>query len=255
MGWGFIGGGRATYILLRGFSRAGRLPERVVVSDRDEVALDKLKKNLKSVTVTKDNTLPAKEELVFLSVPFTMLEDVLKTIKDELKKDAILISLAPKFTIKDISYHLNGFNRIVRMIPNAPSIINMGYNPICFSETIPLKEREYVKELLSTLGRCVEVEEPKLEAYVLISAASPTYFWFQFLTLQELALNLGLQKDEAKDAIYHTLKGAVELLFNSELSPDVVLDLIPLKPLKKEEKHIKTVIKDRIWKVYERIKP
>ena len=57
----------------------------------------------------------------------------LAEIKDCLKPGAILISLAPKLSIARLTEGLAGFNRIVRLIPNAASIIGEGYNPVAFS--------------------------------------------------------------------------------------------------------------------------
>ncbi|NPA15650.1 MAG: NAD(P)-binding domain-containing protein [Deferribacteres bacterium] len=254
MGWGFIGAGRATYILLKGFHRAGKLPERIVVSDRDESAFERLDREFGFVNMVKDNRLPAAEDVVFLSVPFTSFEEVLRAIKDVVRDDAVVVSLAPKFRIKEISELLGGFDRVVRMVPNAPSAINMGYNPVCFSESIPHEEKGLLLELFSSLGLCVEVNESRLESYVLVTAASPTYFWFQFVELCDTAKLLGFEEDEANKAVYHMLKGAVELLFNSGLSFEEVIDLVPLKPVAEHEGHIKGLLRESILKVYEKLR-
>ncbi len=47
--------------------------------------------------------------------------------------------------------------RIVRLIPNATSIINEGYNPVCFSSGMPEEEKGSLLQLLGTLGKTFEV--------------------------------------------------------------------------------------------------
>ena len=59
--------------------------------------------------------------------------DTLEIIKGDLKSDAIVISLAPKINLTKLSMKLDHVKKIVRLIPNATSYINEGYNPVCFS--------------------------------------------------------------------------------------------------------------------------
>ncbi len=251
--WGFVGGGRATRILLEGFRRAGALPDKVVVSDTDTAALELLKGIHQGIETTTDNRRAASQELVFLSVPFTVMEEVLNQIKGALKEKAIVISLAPKYRISQLSELLGGFSRIARMIPNAPSIINRGFNPVHIPEQLS-KERENIVSLLRHLGDVVEVEEKKLEAFVIASAALPTYFWFQLMEVEKIAQQLGLSKDEAHEAVYKATSGALELLYTSGMDRDYVLDLIPLKPLRHQEEQIKDILRERLLRTYQKIR-
>ena len=47
---------------------------------------------------------------------------------------------------------LGGFDRLVRVIPNAPSIVGAGFNPVAFSPSLPEADREAIKQLLRPLG-------------------------------------------------------------------------------------------------------
>ncbi len=88
-----------------------------------------------------------------------------------------MISLAPKWTIAKLSGLLNGFTRIARMIPNAPSIAGHGSNPIAYSPSLTAQDRSALAELFAGLGELPEVEEGKLESYALLTAMGPTYLW------------------------------------------------------------------------------
>lgn len=69
---------------------------------------------------------------------------------------------------------LDGFDGLARMIPNACSIVNSGYNPICFSSAIPESEKQELINWLSGLGECPEVAGEKLEAYAMLTGIGPT---------------------------------------------------------------------------------
>jgi pyrroline-5-carboxylate reductase len=110
-------------------------------------------------------------------------------------------------------------------------------------------------DLLKKLGTTFEVAENKLEGYAIASAMLPTYFWFQWQKMVEIAEKTGMTKEEANDTIYSTLKYASELFFKSGLSPEEVMDLIPVKPIGANEEEIKAIYESKLMGLYEKIKP
>jgi len=153
-----------------------------------------------------------------------------------------------------MSSALAGFDRIVRMIPNAPSIMNEGYNPVCFSPALNEHERNDILHLLRIWGESPEVNEEKLEAYAILSAMGPTYFWFQLQTLRSLGGSFGLTQKETDRALYEMIQGAAKTLFKSGLSYDEVVNLIPVKPLGEEEQSIRQIYETRLTGLYQKLK-
>ncbi len=139
---GFIGGGRVAHIILGGLKKAGQMPANVVVSDISLDVLERLKAKYPEIQIAhNDNKAAAGQDLVFAALHPPALGGCLGEIKDCLKPDAILISLAPKLTAAKLAGMLGGFGRIVRMIPNAPSIIGEGFNPVSFSSGLGRSEK------------------------------------------------------------------------------------------------------------------
>lgn len=253
--FGFIGGGRVTRFLLEGLKRAGRMPERVVVSDVNEEVLNKLKKYFPQIeSVLNDNTIPASQDIVFLAIHPPAIIKVLEEIRAYIKPDAILISLAPKLTIAKLTEGLGGFQRIVRMIPNAPSFVNRGYNPLTFSPSLSEVERKKLIEVLSVLGECPEVEEEKLEAYAILTAMGPTYFWFQLYELIEMGKSFGLSDEEIKKGLEAMIIGAVKTMVESGLPPEEVMDLVPVKPLGDKEQEIRNIYRAKLESLFRNLK-
>jgi len=200
---GFIGGGRITRIILEGFKRKNQTFKEVTVSDNNLDTLNRLKEKFPEIKITiNDNQQPTSKDIIFIALHPPVISSVLNDIKAVLKPDAVLISLAPKLTISKLTDHLENFKRIVRMIPNACSLINTGYNPIAFSQAFDDKEKKDLLKILGVLGECPEVEEEKLEAYAIITAMRPTYFWFQLYELEKIGSSFGLSSREVKDAVF-----------------------------------------------------
>jgi|YelNatPaOPRAMG01_1025707.scaffolds.fasta_scaffold08734_2 pyrroline-5-carboxylate reductase len=252
---GFIGGGRITQILIEGMKRAKSLNVPVVVSDTNQTALDALKTRFPNITLhLNDNAAPAKCDLVFLALHPPAIGGVLPQISSFLKPQAIFVSLAPKITIAALAQGLNGYSRIARVIPNAPSIIGRGFNPITFSETLSESDRQSLHAILSPLGDFPETPENLLEAYAIVTAMGPTYFWFQWSELKALAIEFGLSELEANIGICKMLGGAVETMFSSGLTEAQMLDLIPLKPIGEDEPAIRGILKSKLTALFNKLK-
>jgi len=252
---GFVGGGRITRIILEALGRKRMLPATVIVSDVSGDALQRLRERFPKVqTVQGDNARAAGQDIVFLALHPPAVTGGLEEIKAALKPGAVLVSLAPRFTIQALSEGLGGFDRIVRMIPNAPSIVGEGYNPVAFGPGISREEKTALSKLFKKLGGCPEVDEDKLEAYALITAAGPTYIWFQLFELFELGKSFGLTDKQAWKGIKKMLKGAVETVDEAGLSPEEVMDLVPMKPLGEEEAVIRNAYRTKLTGLYRKLK-
>lgn len=253
---GFIGGGRIVRIILAALQRKYRFPETVVVGDPNADVLKALQKSFSGVNISfvQNNPQAAKQEIVFLAVHPPAMSNVLQEIAPHLRNDAIVISLAPKFRIAAISELLSGHRKIVRMIPNAASLINKGFNPVSFAPELSGSEKQNLLEWFSFLGTSPEVDEGQLEAYALITAMGPTYFWFQMNELENLSRSFGLSPAEAKIGIREMIYGTAELLDNSGLNYQEVIDLIPVKPIGEHEMQIRGIYRDKLTALYEKLK-
>jgi pyrroline-5-carboxylate reductase len=252
---GFIGGGRITRIFLEGWTRAQKLPASIIVSDPSADSLTKLKARFPAITATPDNSQASRRDIVFLAVHPPAMAAAAEGIRGTLQPSALVISLAPKFTLSKLSGLLGGFSRLVRVIPNAPSVLGLGFNPFSFSPALPANEKQELIDLLVPLGECPEVAEEKLEGYAVLSAMGPTYLWFQLQALREVAAGFGLSETEIAPALKRMVCGGARTLLESGLSPAEVMDLIPVKPLAEMEAQVGEMYRTRLPAIFQKIKP
>lgn len=251
---GFVGGGRVTRIILEGFKRKNMKFREIFVSDVNPDVLDCLKDKFPGITASSNNRLLASCDVVFIALHPPAVLPALDEIKSALKQESVLISLAPKITISKISEKLDGFSRIVRMIPNACSIINHGYNPVTFSSSLEEAEKKDLLKILAILGDCPEIAEDKLEAYAILAAMGPTYLWFQLYELEKIGITFGLTPREARRALSCMADGSAKTMIESGLTPDEVMDLIPVKPLGEEEESIKSIYHAKLEALFNKLK-
>jgi pyrroline-5-carboxylate reductase len=251
---GFIGGGRVTRILLQAFKNKNAQFSKIVVTDTNPDVTGNLKKSFPDIQVDNASST-ALQDIVFISLHPPVVMDTLDLIKGSINSNTIIISLAPKITITKISSKLNKVKNIARLIPNATSYINEGYNPICFSPDFAGKPKLQIIDLLKVLGNTFEVKEVKLESYAIMSAMLPTYFWFQWKELAEIGQMIGLNEKESIDSIHETLYASLNLMYKSGLAPSEVIDLIPVKPIGEHEMQIVEIYKSKLISLFEKIKP
>jgi pyrroline-5-carboxylate reductase len=253
---GFVGGGRIARIMIEGWHHAAAMPGDIVVSDPNQGTLDALAAGFPSVrTCLGDNCKPAEQSVVFLGLHPAAFAEALPDVAKALRPDSIVVSLAPKISIERLSAMLGGFDRIARSIPNAPSIVGSGWNPVAFGSNLGERERMTVLELFAPLGQSPVVDETALEAYAVTAAMGPTYLWFQLYELRRLATQFGLSDDAAGAAVDRMTRGALDTIANSGLSPEQVMDLVAVHPLADVEPAFLDAYRTRLPAVMDRIRP
>ncbi len=251
---GFIGGGRVTRILLNGFRNKNVQFGKIVVADISHDVLAKIKNQFPEIEVS-GTTDAAGQDIVFIALHPPVLMDTLGQVKGSIKPGAIVVSLAPKINLAKLSASVPQVKNIARLIPNATSWINEGYNPVTFASGFELPMKDKILGLLRNLGTTFEVPEEKLESYAIISAMLPTYFWFQWTVMEEIGQKTGLTGKESGDAIYDTINASLNLLYRSGLTAPEVIDLIPVKPIGEHEEQIAGIYRTKLIGLFEKIKP
>jgi pyrroline-5-carboxylate reductase len=251
---GFIGGGRVTRIILQAFRNKKVEFESILIYEPNNETAAGLKNSFPEIALAATPQKAAAQEVVFLAVHPPVMMETLGNIKDTVTADTVIVSLAPKIPIAKMEEMLPA-SRILRLIPNATSFINKGYNPVTFNAAFTREEKTVMMKMLKKAGKTMEVEEKMLEGYAIVSAMLPTYFWFQWKKMEEIAMKMGFAEAEAKKVIGDTLKRSLKLYYKSGLSPDEVIDLIPVKPIGEHEGEIEQILETKLLGLYEKIKP
>ena len=249
---GFIGGGRITRILLQAFKNENVSFDNIVAYDLNPEPAANLQNQFPSIVIS-DLEQAASQDILVIALHPPVIMEMLEKLEPFVSDETTLISLAPKITVEKISEKLGNVTRILRLIPNATSIINEGYNPVCFSPGIEAADKKSLLQMLEALGKTFEVPESKLEAYAIISAMAPTYFWFQWKKLCDIGEKIGLEKEASEQAVSATMNAALNTMFNSGLNWNEVADLIPVKPIGEYEEEIMNMLEHKLVGLYNKI--
>jgi pyrroline-5-carboxylate reductase len=131
--------------------------------------------------------------------------------------------------------------------------VRAGFNPVAFGQGLPAAERREIETRLDGLGVHPVVPEDALEAYAILAAMGPTYFWFQWQMLRELGASFGLSAGDADRALRAMLDGAIRTFFDARLTAEQVFDLVPVKPLAQAEPRILQAYREALPELYAKL--
>lgn len=213
----FIGGGNMAQALIGGLLSRGLPATRITVSDPFEKI--RLLLQEKDVHVTEDNIEAIKHaDIVVFAVKPQVLGSMLKPLKG-LLDDKLLISIVAGAEIKTIS-DLTGSERIVRVMPNTPALVQTGAHGIYANPEVSAKDRELTTQVLAATGLTLWVNsEAQIDAVTAVSGSGPAYFFYMMESMIRAGKNMGLDEKVATALTLQTALGAAQMAITSSSAP------------------------------------
>ena len=213
----FIGGGNMAQALIGGLISRGLPPTRITVSDPVEQIRQLLQE--KEVHVTQDNVAAIKNaDVVVLAVKPQVLANVLRPLKG-LLSDKLVISIIAGAEIQTIS-NLIDSNRIVRVMPNTPALVQTGAHGIYANDVVGTSDRELTSQILAATGLTIWVNsEAQIDAVTAVSGSGPAYFFYLMQSMIRAGKNLGLDEKVATALTLQTALGAAQMAITSSNTP------------------------------------
>lgn len=208
---GFVGAGNMAEAMINGVLKANVYrPGKVFTSDVRPERLSYLREHYGVRIADSNAELASKADILVLSVKPQNMTEALESIKDAVKPDALVISIAAGIKTANISAVL-GDVAIVRVMPNMPAWVDEGASVLFANEKAKAKV-EIARLIFLSVGQALVVEDEELlDAVTAVSGTGPAYF---FLLMQEMiksGIKLGLPEDAAKELVLQTAKGAALL--------------------------------------------
>lgn len=215
----FIGGGNMARALISGLLDQGFQANQINVIESDADKRAKLKHDF-GVSATEQLPSVSNSDVIVLAVKPQQLRDV-SIFLGSLIKRQLLISIAAGVRIQDLSRWLGGYQAIVRVMPNTPAQIQRGVSALYATSNVSELQRQQATSMLNAVGHTLWLEnEEKMDAVTAISGSGPAYVFYLIEAMQDAAIALGFDKDQAQALSLQTFAGASELANQSEYSAE-----------------------------------
>ena len=206
----FIGGGNMATALIGGMLSKGFSASDISVVEIVDENRRKLERDFAVRTFKKAAEGIVDSETIVFAVKPQQMREVALQLAPQLKGQ-LLISIAAGIRTEDLARWF-GSQAVVRAMPNTPALIRSGMTGLFAMPSVSEEQRERAQSILSAAGETLWLtDEAKLDAVTAISGSGPAYVFYFIEALQQAALELGLDADQARQLSLSTFLGATKL--------------------------------------------
>lgn len=257
----FIGGGVMGEAMIKSLLRSGALtPRQITLSepntDRRDLVSDRY-----DVHACSDNADCARHaDIIVLSVKPQVMDKVFDDLRDTIKPDALIFSIAAGISISTMREGLGGHEPVVRVMPNTPAQIGQGISVWTCTDRVSEMQREQAVIILKAMGEEIFVEdEHYLDMATALSGTGPAYVFLFMEALIDAGVHMGFSRPVAERLVAQTIKGSVDYASSSKLHAAQLRNQVTSPGgttaaalYQLEKGGFRTVISKAVWAAYER---
>ena len=224
---GFIGCGNMAQAMLKGILAKGLYDgSQVIVSRRNSLALEQIRTELSVETTTDNREVAEKADILFLAVKPFQFEQVITEIRDVVKKDVLIISIAAGQTTANIERLFGKDIKLVRTMPNTPALVLAGATGMCFNSHVSDEEKGQAVELFESFGVVAVVPESMIDVVIGVSGSSPAYVFMFIEAMADAAVADGMPRAQAYELAAQTVMGSAKMVLETGKHPGEVKDMV-----------------------------
>ena len=224
---GFIGLGNMATAMI------GGIITKKIVKDSDVIGSDfsdekraEAKEKFKISCLSSNAEVASASDILVLSVKPQVYEAVIGDIKDSVKDDQIIISIAPGKTIKWIGDSFGRDIKLVRCMPNTPALVGEGCTGVCRNSFVSDDEFDMVLDILNGFSKAIPVREDQMDAVVAVSGSSPAYGFMMIEAMADAAVAEGLSRDQAYEFAAQAVYGSAKMVLETGRHPAQLKDMV-----------------------------
>ncbi len=198
--------------------------EEIFLSNRSVEKAEALAQEI-SATVSDNETIARRCQLIFLGVKPQMMGEVLSQIApilEEREDRLTLVSMAAGLTMARIQELSKGYYPVIRIMPNLPLVVGAGVVEYCATEgCFSLEE---FSRLLSGAGILDLIPESQMDAASAISGCGPAFCAMFLEALADGGVLCGLSRTQALSYAVQTMIGTGEMILQEGIHPALLKD-------------------------------
>lgn len=224
---GFIGTGNMASAIMGGIIKNQLIPaEEIIGADLFAPGRERVQKQFGIHVTDSNKEVVEKAEVIILSVKPQFYADVINEIKDDIKDNQIIITIAPGKTLAWLSEQFGKAVKIVRTMPNTPAMVDAGMTAACPNEHMTEEETTYVRTLLESFSRVEIIPERLMDVVVAVSGSSPAYVFMFIEAMADAAVSGGMPRAQAYQFAAQAVLGSAKMVLDTGKHPGELKDMV-----------------------------
>ena len=221
---GFIGCGNMATAMIKGILDSGKVTaEQMIASAKSDQTREKISSKLGIVAAKTNVEVVDFADVVFLAVKPQYYEEVISEIKDDIRKNQIIVTIAPGKTLAWLAERLGSDVKIIRTMPNTPAMVKEGMMGMCKNALVTDEELQQVKEICESFGKAEVVPESLIDVVVGVSGSSPAYV---FMFIEDAAVADGMPRAQAYKFAAQSVLGSARMVLETGKHPGELKDMV-----------------------------
>lgn len=224
---GFIGAGNMAKAMMGGIIKNEIIScDEIIASDAYAPGLAAVKESLNIETTENNLKVIEEAEVVVLAVKPQYYAEVINEIKDYVRENQIIVTIAPGQTLEKLNYLFAKDVKIVRTMPNTPALVCEGITGVCHNDLVTKEELDYVCNILSGFGQVEVIGENLMDVVVSVSGSSPAYVYMFIEALADGAVLDGMPRDKAYKFAAQAVMGSAKMVLETGKHPGELKDMV-----------------------------
>ena len=224
---GFIGGGNIASAIIGGLLSSGLSDrEHVIASDKSEASVERLKESFGIRACSENTEVSSAADILFLAVKPDVFKLVIPEIRDSLKKEAVVVSIAAGQSIAKVEAAFERPVKLIRVMPNTPALVGASMSALCRNELVTEEELEEVYKLFCSFGEAEVIPEKLMDAVVGISGSSPAYVYMIIEAMADAAVADGMPRAQAYKFAAQAVLGSAKMVLETGKHPGELKDMV-----------------------------
>ena len=224
---GFIGCGNMAGAMMDGIVKSGIVSgSDIMAADLDESKLNEKKNKLGIQTTTVNTEVAEAADILFLAVKPQFYDTVTGEIKDYIKSDMTVVTIAPGKTLKYMADRIGADKKVIRTMPNTPAMVGEGMMGMCPNENVTEEDLATVRKICDSFGKTEAITENLMDVVTAVSGSSPAYVFMFIEAMADAAVAGGMARDKAYKFAAQAVLGSAKMVLETGKHPGELKDIV-----------------------------
>ena len=198
----------------------------IIASAKSDTTREKISRELGICVAQTNSEVVDFSDVVFLAVKPQYYEEVISEIREEIRQEQIIVTIAPGKTLVWLAERLGTDKKIIRTMPNTPAMVKEGMMGMCKNELVTEEEMQQVKEICESFGKAEVVPESLIDVVVGVSGSSPAYVFMFIEAMADAAVAGGMPRSQAYTFAAQAVLGSAKMVLETGKHPGELKDMV-----------------------------